>query len=235
MKGEAMKTTKTLRVAGRGAVLAGLATWIAGAGVGCASSGADEDLTLLENTELREQLSEAEASLAACQDENSALMTQNDDLAQALTQAQTELESGRNTGNRGGATAFSGIEGTETFRRGDAVVVSVAGDVLFAPGQATLKNASKQTLDRIASVISGSYGVNLVRIEGYTDSDPIRKSKWKSNEHLSAERAITVEQYLVSRGVNNDRAYSAAFGPSNPRSTKQQSRRVEIVVLGSGG
>jgi len=247
MKGEAMASS--LRASSVGAwsvgrvcnrfvsrcvVIGAVAAWAMGGAVGCASSSTDEDLMMTENTELRERLNEAEASLAACQDENSALSTQNDDLALALTQAQAELEAGRGT-TRGGTTAFSGIEGTETFQRGDAVVVSVAGDVLFASGQATLRNQSKQTLDRIASVISSSYPGNLIRIEGYTDSDPIRRSKWKSNEHLSAERAITVEKYLVSRGVNNDRIYSAAFGPSNPRGTKQQSRRVEIVVLAQGG
>ncbi|MBZ0171224.1 MAG: OmpA family protein, partial [Phycisphaerales bacterium] len=71
-----------------------------------------------------------------------------------------------------------------------------------------------------------------IRIEGYTDTDPIRKSKWASNEHLSFERANAVEKYLISRGVDTKRMYAAAFGPDRPKGSKQDSRRVEIVVLG---
>ena len=49
----------------------------------------------------------------------------------------------------------------------------------------------------------------------------------------SAARALAVESYLVGKGVDNDKAYSAAFGPSNARATKKDSRRVEIVILGN--
>jgi len=75
----------------------------------------------------------------------------------------------------------------------------------------------------------------MVRIEGYTDTDKLvkTKAKWHTNENLSAARALAVEGYLVSKGVDNDKAYSAAFGPSKPRATKKDSRRVEIVILGN--
>ena len=42
---------------------------------------------------------------------------------------------------------------------------------------------------------------------------------------------MAVEAYLVSRGLANDRVYSAAFGPSNPKGNKKDSRRVEIVIV----
>jgi len=135
-------------------------------------------------------------------------------------------------GGGGGTTGFENINGATVSRgAGGSIVVAVAGDVLFDSGRAELKNTSRQSLDRIAQVINSQYAGQMVRIEGYTDSDPIRRSTWRSNEHLSAERALAVEQHLVSRGINNDRVYSAAFGPSSPRATKDQSRRVEIVVL----
>jgi flagellar motor protein MotB len=105
--------------------------------------------------------------------------------------------------------------------------------VLFDSGKVDLKSSARRSLDRVASVIQSKYPGQQIRIEGYTDSDPIRKSKWRSNEHLSAERALAVEKYLVGKGVDNDRVYSAAFGPANARATKKDSRRVEIVILGS--
>ena len=111
------------------------------------------------------------------------------------------------------------------------VVLTVAGDVLFPSGQVTLKTEGRRELDRIARMIMSQYPTKTIRVEGYTDSDPIRKSSWKTNERLSSERALAVEAYLVARGVEADRIYSAAMGPARPKSSKQASRRVEIVIL----
>ena len=119
--------------------------------------------------------------------------------------------------------------------RGSDIVVTVAGDVLLATASATLRDAARRELDRIASVINSRYSGNEIRIAGHTDQDPIRRSRWKTNERLSAERALAVEEYLATRGVSKSRMHVAGFGPAQLRSTKQQSRRVEIIVLGGAG
>jgi DNA invertase Pin-like site-specific DNA recombinase len=36
---------------------------------------------------------------------------------------------------------------------------------------------------------------------------------------------------LIAAGVEADRIYSAAMGAAKPKSSKQESRRVEIVIL----
>src|SRR5690606_20701045 len=122
-----------------------------------------------------------------------------------------------------------GIKGVDlSTRAGGEIVVGVAGDVLFASGSNTLRNDAKSTLDQVAQVIKSTYTGNEVRVEGYTDSDKLvkTKEKWGTNENLSAARALAVEAYLVGKGVDNDRIYSAAFGPSKPKATKKDSRRV---------
>ena len=96
------------------------------------------------------------------------------------------------------------------------------------------KSSSKSSLNRIANVLNQRYPNQTIRVEGYTDTDPIRKSKWEHNERLSAERAMAVEKYLVAQSVENDRIYAAAFGPAKQRGSKKESRRVEIVILASG-
>ena len=111
--------------------------------------------------------------------------------------------------------------------------MDIAGDVLFDSGSVTLKASAKKSLDSVAGVLNSTYGSHNIRVEGYTDTDPITKSGWKPNERLSAERAMAVEAYLVSKGVSNGRVYSAAFGPANAKNSKKDSRRVEIVILGS--
>lgn len=123
--------------------------------------------------------------------------------------------------------------GTTSRRdRGD-LVVEVAGDVLFDSGSITLKSSAKKTLDQVARRIKGDYASHTVRVEGYTDSDPLKKTKdkYKDNEELSAQRALAVERYLVSKGVASSTVYSAAFGPANSKGSKKASRRVEIVIL----
>jgi chemotaxis protein MotB len=123
--------------------------------------------------------------------------------------------------------------GTTTRRDHGDLVVEVAGDVLFDSGSIVLKATAKRTLDQVARRLSSEYSGHTVRVEGYTDTDPIKKQKgkYKDNEELSAQRALAVERYLVSKGVTSSQIYSAAFGPANPKGSKKASRRVEIVIL----
>jgi outer membrane protein OmpA-like peptidoglycan-associated protein len=123
--------------------------------------------------------------------------------------------------------------GTTSRRDQGDLVVEVAGDVLFDSGSITLKSSAKKTLDQVASRIRSDYSGHTIRVEGYTDSDPLNKTKgkYKDNEELSAQRALAVERYLVSKGVSSSSVYSAAFGPAKAKGTKKASRRVEIVIL----
>lgn len=195
---------------------------------GCADDQAKRRSALLEQeaNELRARNEQLEAALAASNDERSRL-------EQEMLRAERDALLANQNQTRGGTTGFEGIEGVGSSRGpGGDVIVDIVGDVLFDSGKVTLKNSAKQTLDRVAGVINSSYSGKTIRIEGHTDSDPIRKSQWKTNERLSAERALAVEEYLSSRGVDKNRMYIAGFADANPRANKAQSRRVEIVILG---
>lgn len=192
----------------------------------------DYEAAVSENQDLRDRLAqeqkarqEAETRLASVEQENHDFATRAD-------------KAGGNAGGKGMAadTGFGNIEGATSYRTaGGEVVVSVAGDVLFDSGKATLKSSAKKSLDKIASVLKSQYGGHMIRVEGYTDSDPLNKTKakWGNNERLSGERALAVEEYLTSRGLSKDQIYYAGFGPSRARNSKKESRRVEIVILAS--
>lgn len=109
--------------------------------------------------------------------------------------------------------------------------LNVTGDILFAAGQATLKASAKTTLARIAKSLKTTYAGRSVRIDGHTDTDKIVKSKWASNQQLSQARADAVKQYLITQGVSAGRMTTVGHGSDNPRGTKAQSRRVEIIIL----
>lgn len=186
----------------------------------------EHDAVLSENQELRDRLAQEQAARQEAETRNASLEQENRDLAANLDKARTTP--GARTG---GATGFEG-SGFDSYRTaGGEVVVSALGDVLFDSGKATLKSSARASLDKVASVIKSQYGGKLIRVEGYTDSDPIRKSGWKTNERLSGERAMAVEEYLVSRGISAGQVYFAGFGASRPKGSKKDSRRVEIVIL----
>jgi len=185
----------------------------------------DYDALLVENTELRDRIASLQGDLGQRDAARAQLERDNREMADALEQMRRELQDRPGSGLT--------IDGTSVSARGTDIVVEIAGDVLFDSGSATLKPDARRTLDRVASAISSRFPGSRIRVEGYTDTDPIRKSNWGTNERLSFERAYAVEQYLVGKGVHTDRIYSAAFGPSNPKGTKAQSRRVEVVILGN--
>ena len=125
---------------------------------------------------------------------------------------------------------FSGIEGVSTSVDGNELTVSMQGDILFESGRSSLRSPSKKSLQQIASILNDNYSEQMIVIAGHTDSDPIRKSGFKSNHHLGFERGWAVYEYLTSRGVDADRIAVSSYGANDPLGSKKASRRVEIVV-----
>ncbi len=190
---------------------------------GCNADLKEENALLIqENGDLRDQLSDRNAALTEAQqgirDKSMQLAQLRRDMGD-LDQAPAQ------------ATGFESIPYVSAAYGAGEVTVTVQSDVLFASGKTTLKSAAKRSLDAVASVLNRGYAGRPIRIVGHTDADPIRKSGHKSNYHLGFARAYAVRDYLTSKGVSGERISLASFGPNKPRSTKAQSRRVEIAVV----
>ncbi len=118
------------------------------------------------------------------------------------------------------------------------VVVTMPASASFPSGKATLTRGARARLGILASILVREAPGIRVRAEGHTDSDPIRKSAWKSNQELSEARARAVAEYLVAKGgLSPERVESAGFGDTRPvasnrtREGKARNRRVEIVLV----
>jgi len=116
------------------------------------------------------------------------------------------------------------------------ITVTLQNEILFDSGKATLKKATSTQLDHILSVLSSKYASRQIDVVGHTDTDPIKKSPWKDNWELSAERALTVVRYLVERGIPDAQIQASGCGAARPVASnanaagKAKNRRVEIVV-----
>src|SRR6516164_528622 len=132
---------------------------------------------------------------------------------------------------------------------GDRPDIRIVGDrfvfqseVFFDTGQATLKPEGRQELDGLASAlldlekkIPGEIAW-VLRVDGHTDIRPISGAQFRSNWDLSAARAISVVQYLVSKGVSPQRLVAAGFGEFQPIDTDRteeaysRNRRIELKL-----
>jgi len=85
-------------------------------------------------------------------------------------------------------------------------------------------------------VLRSKYSGRHIDVVGHTDTDPIKKSPWKDNWELSAERALTVIRYLIQRGIPENQIRASGCGEARPIASnataagKARNRRVEIVV-----
>lgn len=196
---------------------------------GCENSLKNNNAMLQEEvSSLRNQLAERNKALEDC---DSDLRSRD----QQLATLRREMEAGGKTaGGSMGNTGFEGIEGVNATASAGEVTASVESDLLFDSGKTSLKANAKKSLDAVAGVLKSTYGGDALRIVGHTDTDPIKKSGFKTNYHLGFERAFAVRDYLISKGVDAKRVALASYGPDSPRGTKAQSRRVEIVVVRGG-
>ena len=109
--------------------------------------------------------------------------------------------------------------------------------VMFAPGSATLTKEGQKILERLAGELNGDkYSGSKVRVEGHTDSTPIKRSGHKSNWDLSGKRAMAVLQHLEKSGIKSGRLCFAGYASYQPIDEGQdkkalaRNRRVEIVL-----
>jgi len=126
---------------------------------------------------------------------------------------------------------LSDLKGRET----DRGLVLTMGDVLFDTGKANLKANAMRNMDKLAEFLQ-KYPKRNILVEGHTDS----RGSESMNLTLSQNRADSVRNALVSRGVEGTRITAKGFGKSMPiadnsvESGRSQNRRVEIIVLKEG-
>lgn len=108
----------------------------------------------------------------------------------------------------------------------------VVNNILFNSGKATLKPGSFESLNKLAILLIKNDEIRI-EISGHTDNT----GSASVNKRISKARALTVKNYIVSRGVEQDRIESKGYGfeqPIAPNDTKEgraKNRRVEVKIL----
>jgi chemotaxis protein MotB len=190
-----------------------------------------------QNDRLKAQNNDYREQLAACQNENQALQNELADKDVILSQKnQTIAELQAQLAEKPEEVTVVAEDWTAT-PFGDKI--SVGSDVLFASGRATLTRNGQAKLDKVIRDLKSNYAGLPVRVYGYTDSDPIKKTRklWQDNLDLSANRAMAVTRYMRSNGIDAERIETIAMGETKPvasnstRAGKARNRRVEIMAV----
>jgi chemotaxis protein MotB len=115
------------------------------------------------------------------------------------------------------------------------VRVEINASVLFAPGDARLTDETGEALKAVAAVLKDDH--HAIRVEGHTDSVPIRNALFPSNWELSAVRASSVVRLFVDSGIAENRLTAVGRGPTQPVSDNDtaegrlRNRRVSVMIL----
>jgi outer membrane protein OmpA-like peptidoglycan-associated protein len=119
--------------------------------------------------------------------------------------------------------------GSVILRHGHIYIV---GKVHFDTGSAHIQKRSYALLDNVAVLMREHPEIGRVVVEGHTDN----VGPPELNLRLSRERADSVRNALIERGVRRDRLRTQGFGESRPvapnrtRAGRAKNRRVEFVA-----
>jgi chemotaxis protein MotB len=115
-------------------------------------------------------------------------------------------------------------------------------EVFFNTGEAVLLPEGRAELDKLANALIElekqipTEIAWVLRVDGHTDVRPMRSAIYPSNWELSAARAISVVQYLVTKGISPQRLVAAGFGefqPLDPAPNDEaykRNRRIELKL-----
>jgi chemotaxis protein MotB len=200
-------------------------------GASCASSQykAALDEREAENRALREERTHLKGEMSGLREANAALES-------ALADANARLLATPDESSFARDDELDGY-GIDVGLRDGNVVYTVPSEITFASGKAELSSGGKQALSAVARRLRSDYPAAEYWVEGHTDSDPIRKSKFASNRDLSLARAMAVLRHLVdTEDLKDGQFVVAGWGEYRPvasnatASDKARNRRVEIIV-----
>lgn len=120
----------------------------------------------------------------------------------------------------------------EILQHPDGWVISLTDKLLFEPGSWELPPAAQQLLASLADILH--YTICDVNISGHTDDIPTESEV--DNYVLSAYRAHSVLEFLVSKQLQPERFSLSAYGPDRPlrpndsEENRAGNNRVEILI-----
>lgn len=151
--------------------------------------------------------------------------------------AQTEAEKAAAEKKQAAAMAdLKAIKDAAVKNESRGMVITLSGGVLFKTGESKLTTGALIDLNKVADALTSTSPDQPIVVEGHTDNQGVAGK----NQTLSQDRAQSVVDYLVSRGVAKDRISAKGIGQDRPigdnksADGRAQNRRVEIIV-GNGG
>jgi chemotaxis protein MotB len=138
-------------------------------------------------------------------------------------------------------TALGG-DPVEVTQQVVSVTLTSSADAMFPSGGWQIPS-NAPLLSKMLPTLTKLQNTKIV-VGGYTDNVPIGselQAKGVSNNlDLSAERAVSVVNYLTSHGVKPDLISAQAFGETHPVTSndtpegRAKNRRVDILLTGDG-
>jgi outer membrane protein OmpA-like peptidoglycan-associated protein len=122
--------------------------------------------------------------------------------------------------------------GVSVTRKGDNITLNMPSNITFRTGSADLDSRFFKVLDSVSLVLK-KYDKTIVEVAGHTDS----VGSDQMNQTLSERRAATVSQYLVSKGIRQERMIVIGAGKTRPVASNDTdegralNRRVELTLL----
>ena len=122
--------------------------------------------------------------------------------------------------------------GVDVVRQGDNITLNMPSNITFGFNSASLNPSFNGVLDNVVSTLR-EYDQTIVEVAGHTDS--VGTDSY--NQGLSEQRAASVGNYMMSRGLNRERFITVGAGESRPVGSNEtdmgraQNRRVEITLV----
>jgi OmpA-OmpF porin, OOP family len=108
----------------------------------------------------------------------------------------------------------------------------ILDNVLFDTGKASLKSSSYKSLNELVELLKIKRTM-VIEIDGHTDN----MGSAERNLQLSKERANTVRNYLIRKGIKAQRVSAKGYGETKPISSndteegRKLNRRTEVNII----
>ncbi|WP_336366922.1 flagellar motor protein MotD [Marinobacter sp. C2H3] len=126
-------------------------------------------------------------------------------------------------------------QGVVSVETSDAwIELNLPNSLLFGSGDAEPHYDAFELVEKIATVLKGRD--NAVKVEGFTDNEPIQTARFPSNWELSSARAAAVVRMLVREGVEPERLAAVGYGQYQPVARndtdkgRRENRRVVLLI-----